>query len=78
MHTIFMREHNRVAAEIARLNPGLDGETVFQEARKIVGAELQHITFRHWLPKVLGKVHFYFSIVECKCNLLSKNRKMEF
>uniref|UniRef100_A0A915PIU6 Ig-like domain-containing protein n=1 Tax=Setaria digitata TaxID=48799 RepID=A0A915PIU6_9BILA len=51
MHTIFMREHNRLAAQIANLNPNLDGETIFQEARKIVGAELQHITFHDWLPK---------------------------
>lgn len=58
MHTILMREHNRLAIEIARLNPDLDAETVFHETRKIVGAELQHITFHDWLPKVLGKVCF--------------------
>lgn len=58
MHTIFMREHNRIAMEIADLNPNLDGETIFHETRKIVGAELQHITFNYWLPKVLGKVYF--------------------
>ncbi|VDO24035.1 unnamed protein product [Brugia timori] len=58
MHTIFMREHNRLAIEIASLNPDLDGETVFHETRKIVGAELQHITFHYWLPKVLGKKQF--------------------
>uniref|UniRef100_F1KRF1 Peroxidasin n=2 Tax=Ascaris TaxID=6251 RepID=F1KRF1_ASCSU len=58
MHTIFMREHNRLAIHIANLNPQLDGETIFQEARKIVGAEMQHITYYHWLPKVLGKEGF--------------------
>lgn len=60
MHTIFMREHNRLAIQIADLNPNLDGETIFHETRKIVGAELQHITFHYWLPKVLGKVYFYY------------------
>ncbi|CAG9533092.1 unnamed protein product [Cercopithifilaria johnstoni] len=58
MHTIFMREHNRLAIQIADLNPDLDGETIFHETRKIVGAELQHITFHYWLPKVLGKKQF--------------------
>ncbi|MCP9264611.1 Peroxidasin [Dirofilaria immitis] len=58
MHTIFMREHNRLAIQIASLNPEIDGETVFHETRKIVGAELQHITFYYWLPKVLGKKQF--------------------
>ncbi|KAL3985805.1 hypothetical protein ACH3XW_40155 [Acanthocheilonema viteae] len=58
MHTIFMREHNRLAMQIADLNPDLDGETIFHETRKIVGAELQHITFHYWLPKVLGKKQF--------------------
>ncbi|VDM29705.1 unnamed protein product [Toxocara canis] len=56
MHTIFMREHNRLAALLANQNQRLDGETIFQEARKIVGAQMQHITYYHWLPKVLGEV----------------------
>nr|XP_039320733.1 peroxidasin-like protein isoform X4 [Saimiri boliviensis boliviensis] len=54
MHTLWFREHNRVATELSALNPHWDGDTLYQEARKIVGAELQHITYSHWLPKVLG------------------------
>uniref|UniRef100_G3RQA0 Peroxidasin like n=1 Tax=Gorilla gorilla gorilla TaxID=9595 RepID=G3RQA0_GORGO len=54
MHTLWFREHNRVATELSALNPHWEGNTVYQEARKIVGAELQHITYSHWLPKVLG------------------------
>lgn len=55
MHTIWLREHNRVAGELKRLNAHWDGETVYQEARKIVGAQMQHITYAHWLPNVLGE-----------------------
>ncbi|XP_054417566.2 probable oxidoreductase PXDNL isoform X2 [Pongo abelii] len=54
MHTLWFREHNRVATELSALNPHWEGNMVYQEARKIVGAELQHITYSHWLPKVLG------------------------
>uniref|UniRef100_A0A0N5AVI9 Peroxidase n=1 Tax=Syphacia muris TaxID=451379 RepID=A0A0N5AVI9_9BILA len=54
LHTIMMREHNRVAMRFAQQNPRLNKEVIFQESRKIVGAEIQHITFSHWLPKILG------------------------
>lgn len=54
MHTIWMREHNRLATELKRINFHWDGETIYQEARKIVGAQMQLITYEHWLPIILG------------------------
>ncbi|XP_059005316.1 lactoperoxidase [Mustela lutreola] len=54
-HTLFLREHNRLATELKRLNPHWDGEKVYQEARKILGAFVQIITFRDYLPIVLGE-----------------------
>ncbi|KAG6457151.1 hypothetical protein O3G_MSEX010145 [Manduca sexta] len=54
MHTIWMREHNRIALQLKALNPFWDGDKVYQEARKIVGAEIQYITYEHWLPIILG------------------------
>ncbi|MGH0114390.1 UNVERIFIED_CONTAM: hypothetical protein FKN15_005872 [Acipenser sinensis] len=56
MHTLWFREHNRIATELLRLNPHWDGDTIYHEARKIVGAQMQHITYSHWLPKILGEV----------------------
>lgn len=55
LHTLFMREHNAWADKIATANPELTDEQVFQQARAIVSAEVQSITFNEWLPAVLGK-----------------------
>ncbi|XP_028938698.1 eosinophil peroxidase [Ornithorhynchus anatinus] len=54
MHTLFVREHNRLATELRRLNPSWTGERLYQEARKILGAMVQIITYRDYLPRVLG------------------------
>ncbi|XP_074144108.1 peroxidasin homolog isoform X2 [Sminthopsis crassicaudata] len=56
MHTLWFREHNRIATELLKLNPHWDGDTIYYETRKIVGAEMQHITYNHWLPKIFGEV----------------------
>ena len=55
LHTILMREHNRLAEVISNLVPDLDDDTIFEESRRILGAEMQVITFREFLPIVLGE-----------------------
>ncbi|CAL7935809.1 unnamed protein product [Xylocopa violacea] len=52
MHTIWLREHNRIARQFREMNPHWNGEKLYQEARKIVAAEMQHITYQHWIPHV--------------------------
>ena len=54
LHTLFVREHNRLADQIAYKNPSLDEEDVYQKARLIVGAEIQAITYNEFLPLLLG------------------------
>ncbi|XP_060535889.1 peroxidasin isoform X2 [Cylas formicarius] len=54
MHTLWMREHNRLAEELRYLNPHWDGDMLYHEARKIVGAAVQHITYKHWLHFIVG------------------------
>lgn len=55
LHTIWLREHNRVAKELVRQMPGRSDHFYFQQARRIVIAELQHITYNEYLPTILGK-----------------------
>ncbi|XP_075706908.1 eosinophil peroxidase-like [Rhinoderma darwinii] len=53
-HTLFVREHNRIATALRRLNPGWNRETLFQETRKIIGAVTQKVNYKDWLPLLLG------------------------
>jgi len=47
VQTLFAREHNRIADSLpANLSP----EARFQIARRVVGAEMQYITYREFLP----------------------------
>ena len=54
LHTLFVREHNHWADALAAR--GLrDGDTIYQYARAIVAAEMQAITYREFLPALLGE-----------------------
>lgn len=55
MHTIFVREHNRLVDEIAAQHPEYDADTLYQEAKVIVEAYIQAITFNEFLPLLLGE-----------------------
>lgn len=55
MHTLFVREHNRIAGLIADASPQMSGEEVYQRSRRIVGALMQVITYRQYLPTLFGR-----------------------
>ncbi|XP_043266726.1 peroxidase-like [Venturia canescens] len=61
LHTLLVREHNRVAMTLWALNPHWNDEKNFQEARRIVIAEYQHITYNEWLPLLFGEANSHSS-----------------
>lgn len=54
IQVLFNREHNRIAAQLAVLNPSWSDEAIYQTTRKIVIAQLQHITYNEFLPLITG------------------------
>ena len=58
MHTIWLREHNRIADMLGMENPMWNDERLYQETRKIVGAEIQKITYYEFLPALMGQIWY--------------------
>ncbi|XP_023327499.1 lactoperoxidase isoform X2 [Eurytemora carolleeae] len=54
LHTLFLREHNRLAREVAKYSSSSDDEFIFQTARNILIAEMQSIVYNEYLPILLG------------------------
>ena len=54
LHVLFVREHNRWVSILAGEHPDWNGEQLYQEARRLVGAEMQVITYREFIPALLG------------------------
>jgi len=52
IHTMWVREHNRRAN---LLPSSMTDEQIFQQARKMVIAHVQHIVFYEFLPTILGQ-----------------------
>ncbi|XP_052740357.1 heme peroxidase 2 isoform X2 [Bicyclus anynana] len=54
IHTIFLREHNRVVEGLRGVNPHWDADLLFEHARRIVAAQLTHVIYNEFLPRLLS------------------------
>lgn len=54
MHTLWVREHNRLAAQLEQDFPENTADEIFELTRRLVIAKLQIITVEEWLPAFLG------------------------
>ncbi|KAK0393430.1 hypothetical protein QR680_000209 [Steinernema hermaphroditum] len=55
LHTIWIRHHNSIANQLLAINPKWTDEQLFEEARRIVIAQMQHVTYNEFLPIVVGR-----------------------
>ena len=54
IHTVFMREHNKIVGGLKGINPHWDDDKLFEQARRITIAITQHITYNEFLPRLLS------------------------
>jgi hypothetical protein len=54
LQTLFVRNHNRLAAELQKEHPTWSDEQLYQEARKLNIAQYQEIIYTQYLPDLLG------------------------
>ena len=55
LQSLFLDNHNRLAAELQKENPTWTDQQLFDEARKLNIAEYQSIIYNEWIPAVLGQ-----------------------
>ena len=46
--------HDTIYRELEKLNPRWNDERLFQESRRILNAEYQHILYTEFLPRLIG------------------------
>ena len=55
LQILFVREHNYQVDKLLKAHPDWTGDHIYEQAKAIVTAEIQHITYSEFLPHLLGK-----------------------
>ena len=55
MHTLWVREHNRLASVLERRNPEASPDAIYEQTRRLVIGMVQHITYNEFLPALIGE-----------------------
>ena len=63
IHTLFMREHNRIASQLALVNPRWSDNKLYNEVRRLLLGIYQHIVYSQWIPAVMGRNPNYPDLV---------------
>ncbi|MEO1432231.1 MAG: peroxidase family protein [Cyanobacteria bacterium J06633_8] len=58
-HTLWLRNHNRIAQDLSQFHPKWDDEQIFERARQINIAQYQQVVMYEWLPQQIGEVSKY-------------------
>ena len=59
LHTLFVREHNRLCDDLKEKHADWNDEQLYQHARKLVGGQMQAIVYEEWLPAMGMEVPAY-------------------
>ena len=54
LNLIWIRQHNLISEQLSTLNKNWDEEKTFEETRRVVIAQIQHVTYNEFLPILLG------------------------
>jgi len=55
IHTMWLREHNKIVIELAMLNPHWSEETLYQQGKKLMEAFHQKVAFSEYFTSILGE-----------------------
>jgi hypothetical protein len=83
LHTLFVREHNSWAKQFQAAHPGWTDGQLYQAARRMVIAEMDHVTYDEYLPLLLGPTAIgpyqgYYPTVDPSANTLFTTAAFRF